>query len=150
MKNFINSLHNDQSVMFSTSFCGLEIPDMRRPWEVGCAITVPSDYQPCFQEMPSGISMPFIPVELVFRDGERQIDKLFLNTLTKTIRTNGVFVRTHGTVVDRIREFSNWDEAIKYGLAGRTFVISSIRTYEVVHPVTGNSRLSKIFGFDFV
>lgn len=151
MKNFMNSLRNDMSVTLVADFGGLPVPNIRRPWEVGCTITVPSDYKVCMQQMPAGNVLPFVPVVVTFPDGDVMVDKLFTGTLVKTACVAGTFVRNRGTVVDRIREFSNWDEAFRYGLAGRTFVVSAIESYEVpAFPHSDGYRRTNIYRFDFV
>lgn len=151
MKNFINSLRNDQSVTFVADFGGLPVPTVHRPWEPGCYITVPSNYQPCFAPGPYGGDVPFVPVEVVYPDGDHLCDKLFLGTLTKMVRTSvGNYIRTRGTVVDAIHEFSNWDDVFKYALAGRTFVITEDIECEVTCPRDGSLYRTHVYQFDFV
>lgn len=151
MKNFINNLVNSGNATLVANFGGLSVPDMHRPFEIDCHITVPRDYQPCMQDMHDGHSLPFVPVMVVFPDGDTQCDKLFLGTLLKTLKVNGTFVRNHGTVVDALRQFSNWDDAFRLCLAGRTFRITGITTYEVkAFPPAVGMRETKVYDFDFV
>lgn len=151
MKNFINTLLAAGNVTLVNSFDGAPVPQIRRPWEVGCRITVPKDYQVCLQEMPAGNSLFFVPVLVQFPDGDAIMDKFFTSTLFKSVRTSdNQYLRTRGSVVDKVRHYPNLDEAFKYGLAGRTFEITADTLCEVKDPRMDCYRPAHIYQFDFV
>lgn len=150
MKNFINTLINSGNVTLVADFGGAPVPPLRRPWEVGCRITVPKDYKVCMQEMPTG-SIFFVPVIVTFPDGDRICDKFFPSTLFKSVRTSdNQYLRTRGSVVDKVRQYPNLDEAFHYVLACRTFEITVDILCEIKDPRTGCCRPTHIYQFDFV
>lgn len=151
MKNFINTLVNSGNVTLVAGFDGAPVPPIRRPWGVGCRITVPKDYQVCMQEMPTGNKLFFVPVLVTFPDGDEFVDKFFTSTLFKSvITTDNQYLRTRGSVVDKARQYSNLDDAFCYGLAGRTFEITVDILCEVRDLRNDVYRNTHIYQFDFV
>lgn len=149
MKNFINSLHADQSITFMPNFGGMPVPSFHRPWEVGCIITIPKDYEICMQEMPSGARAIFIPVLVKFPDGEELADKFFISTLYKVVRYEGHFYRTTGTVIDALQHYSTLDDAFHYCIMEHpSFVISADIQVDSIRP-DGTCRPTHVYRFDF-
>lgn len=156
MKNFINRAFAEGATIADVQdFANNIIPPMpRRFWEPGCRIGIPEDFalmlQPVFNHNGSESRLPFIVVHVTFPDGHVQMDKLFLGTLTRSLRLpDGRIIAAHGTAVDYIRSFVNWADALN-ALRGKTIMVIEDAEYEIPVPYSDCFRKTHIYGFDLV
>lgn len=147
MKNFVNRCLNE-----GCEFRNLEVLSTRgipqvpfRRWEPGCFISIPSKPTLLCQG-PHEIY--FIVVTVVFPDGEKVTDKLYLGTLTKTIylADSHRAVFANGTASQFVRQFTNWREAV-IALAGKVIEVTAVDTYDAVLP-GGMVRATRVCTFD--
>lgn len=154
MKNFINRAFAEGATIADVrDFTNSIIPPTpRRFWEPGCRIGIPEDFalmvQPIYDRNGGEGRLPFLVVHVTFPDGHVQMDKLFLGTLTRSLRLpDGKVIAAHGTAVDYIRSFVNWADALN-ALRGKTIKVVDDVEYEIPVPCGDHFRKTHIYGFD--
>lgn len=143
MKNFINRCLDEGSrILDSQMLASCPVPVVYRPWEIGCFLSIPNN--PVV--MTSEHYGLFIPVTVLFPDGYRTTDKLFLTTFTKSVRLKDRCVFANGTASQFVKQFAHWGEAVK-ALAGKVIEVASIANCEISSPV-GMVRNTRVYGLD--
>lgn len=156
MERFINRcINNGAQPISPRDLANRIVPQVPHlPWEEGCHIIIPQNavlLSETFFVDDNRMNCEYIVVEVVFPDGIRQMDKLFLSTLTRTIVPNGLKrpVSTFGTAVDFVRQFTTWDKAI-LALCGKTLLVTKNFTYGVTDRQRDAVRETHIFGLDLL
>lgn len=155
MKNFIARCLIEGATSISVrDLSSMVVPPLPyRSWEPGCLLCIPENVEVMLMHFgccEQGPMLPFVVVKVIFPDGYACWDKMFLHTLTRSIRPDGFdhFVSAHGTATDYVRSFATWGEALS-GLSGRAIKVTDFESYTMKSP-DGNYRSTKIYGFDLV
>lgn len=153
MKNFINrclAMGDSTISVHETGFVP-QIPF--RPLEAGCEVHIAN--APLMAQhicTPEGIEMhlPYLVVEVNFPDGHHCFDKLFLGTITKSVRIadSTLWAHSHGTFVDFVRSFIHWEDVLPH-INDAVIIVTDVEEYET-KALNGQYRRTRVYGFDFL
>lgn len=153
MKNFINhclAMGDSAISVHETGF----IPQIPfRPLEAGCVVHITT--APLMAQClctPGGRKMllPYLVVDVKFPDGYHCFDKLFLSTITKSVRIadSTQWVHSHGTFVDYVRSFIHWEDVLPR-IQDAVLIVTDVEVHEIKTP-DGQYRRARVYGFDFL
>lgn len=152
MKNFINCCLAMGDSTISVHETGFVPPMPCRPLEAGCVVHITS--APLMAQhicTPEGREMflPYLVVEVKFPDGHHCFDKLFLSTITKSVRLadSTQWAHSHGTFVDFVRSSIRWEDALPR-VQDAVLLVTDVEEYEIKAP-NGQYRRTRVYGFDF-
>ena len=153
MKNFINRCLSMGDYDISVYEIGCIPPMPYRPLEAGCIVhitTAPLMAQRICNADGHERSLPYFVVEVTFPDGHHCFDKLFLSTITKSVRLadSTQWAHSHGTFVDFVRSFIHWEDVLPR-IQDAILIVTDVEEYETVTP-DGRTRRTRVYGFDFL
>lgn len=153
MKNFINRCLAMGDSTISVNEIDFIPPIPFRPLEAGCVVhitTTPLMAQHICTPEGHDIRLPYLVVEVDFPDGHHCFDKLFLSTITKSVRIadSTLWAYSHGTFVDFVRSFVHWKDALP-NIQDAIFIVTDVEEYEIKAP-NGQYRRTRVYGFDFL
>lgn len=154
MQNFINRcLANGDTPSRVHELESIIIPSIPfRSLEEGCVIRI-SHENPMVQTIPHTQGegqLRYLIVEVVFPDGEKTYDKLFLGTIVKAVRPidSTKWVCSHGTFVDFVRSFFTWGQALPH-IFGKTILVTDVVEVET-RGFNDRVRTTHVYGFDLL
>lgn len=153
MKNFINRCLSMGDYDISVYEIGCIPPMPYRPLEAGCIVhitTAPLMAQRICNADGHERSLPYFVVEVTFPDGHHCFDKLFLSTITKSVRIidSTKWAHSHGTFVDYIRSFVERKDALPH-IQNAVITVTDVEEIETKSP-NGDHRFTRVYGFDFL
>ena len=153
MKNFINRCLAMGDSTISVHETGFVPPMPYRPLEAGCVVqitTAPLMAQHICTPEGREMFLPYLVVEVKFPDGHHCFDKLFLSTITKSVRLadSTQWAHSHGTFVDFVRSFIHWEDVLPR-IQDTVLIVTDVEEYETVTP-DGRTRRTRVYGFDFL
>lgn len=153
MKNFINRCLAMGDTTISVHETGLVPQIPYRPLEVDCVVhitTAPLMAQRIYTSDDRELLLPYLVVEVNFPDGYYCFDKLFLNTITKSVRLadSTRWVHSHGTFVDYVRSFPCWEDVLPR-IQDTVIIVTDVEKHEIKAP-GGQYRRTRVYGFDFL
>lgn len=152
MKNFINRCLAMGDSTISVHEIGFIPPMPYRSLEAGCVVhitTAPLMTQRIYTPEGREMFLPYLVVEVEFPDGYHCFDKLFLSTITKSVRLadSTQWKHSHGTFVDYVRSFIHWEDVLPH-IQDAVLIVTDVEEYKI-KASNGQYRRTRVYGFDF-